>query len=281
MHQTLKGEAGLSSWAHPNVPTSIRRPWQVWQEDARPSSVLEESAGAAAVAFCELPVSEQEPYVEVSRMELAAFLAWLLAQACGRASAADVLADAHGRRGVWEQVELAWDRLGEEEKEGWVPAAHGAFLAAATGAFGQGGTAAPVPAPAPPPPGQPSTAPSDPHLTAAVCGGGAPAAARKRLRSKRPRTGHPVICGKAEGGQRQVAQPLPRPGSALPICTGVGGGGRTRVCTKRPPHSYLAVTECKVGQKQRRKVRKAGTSTDCVAVAWRLGGRQKCHWRTC
>ncbi|CAE7915475.1 unnamed protein product [Symbiodinium necroappetens] len=69
----------------------------------------------------------EEAY-EVACMELAAFLAWLIAQARAR-RATEVLADMKSRRGLLAEVATSWMRLPDDAKMDWIPSDHHAFLA--------------------------------------------------------------------------------------------------------------------------------------------------------
>ncbi|CAE7640953.1 unnamed protein product [Symbiodinium sp. CCMP2592] len=90
------------------LPPSLPRPW------------LKETGGATCDA-------DQEAY-EVACMELAAFLAWLIAQARAR-RAMEVLADMKSRRGLLAEVATSWMRLPDDTKMEWIPSDHHAFLA--------------------------------------------------------------------------------------------------------------------------------------------------------
>ncbi|CAE7356675.1 unnamed protein product [Symbiodinium sp. CCMP2456] len=92
------------------LPPSLPRPW------------LNET-GDLGAAKC----ADQEAY-EVACMELAAFLAWLIAQARAR-RATEVLADMKSRRGLLAEVATSWMRLPDDAKMDWIPSDHHAFLA--------------------------------------------------------------------------------------------------------------------------------------------------------
>eukprot|EP00439_Symbiodinium_sp_Y106_P075179 s498_g14.t2 len=82
------------------LPPSLPRPW------------LKETGRAKCDA-------DQEAY-EVACMELAAFLAWLIAQAHAR-RATEVLADMKSRRGLLAEVATSWMRLPDDAKMEWIP----------------------------------------------------------------------------------------------------------------------------------------------------------------
>mmetsp|Transcript_56450 Transcript_56450/g.156324 ORF Transcript_56450/g.156324 Transcript_56450/m.156324 type:complete len:208 (-) Transcript_56450:203-826(-) len=121
-------------WDHPCVPRSIRRPWEVFAHEQEEGFVADDAGlapcrdGGHRMAFESAPEAVREVCVGVAQMELAAFLAWLAAQACGRRSLRDVLADVGQRRGMPEEVARAWDDLADEEKGEWVPIGAEEFL---------------------------------------------------------------------------------------------------------------------------------------------------------
>lgn len=127
-------------WEHPCIPASIRRPWQVWHQDTQDTNDAENGGHIRCgipddelqVAFSAVPHWDRLEYVEIAKMELAAFLSWFLAKALSRGTAADVFADVMQRPGLWEEVEKAWDALSEDDKGDWVPAQHDLFLASSS-----------------------------------------------------------------------------------------------------------------------------------------------------
>eukprot|EP00930_Biecheleria_cincta_P071324 TRINITY_DN58841_c0_g1_i1.p1 TRINITY_DN58841_c0_g1~~TRINITY_DN58841_c0_g1_i1.p1 ORF type:complete len:382 (-),score=81.82 TRINITY_DN58841_c0_g1_i1:99-1190(-) len=110
------------------LPKSIRKPWQVWWDDAVPAQAFHDSQ--AREAFEALSEEHRCEYYAIFHMEAAAFFAWLISKAGTRASSSSALLDElRRRRGVWEEVEQAWDALSDEAKAAWVPADQDAFLA--------------------------------------------------------------------------------------------------------------------------------------------------------
>lgn len=143
----------MLDWAHPCIPSSIRRPWQVWRDAFTvPDTNSVAAADGSDIACRAAPLDEFESLStadqkvqcdEISRMEFAAFLAWLLAQASGRRTVAQALADARRQIGLWEEVERAWDSLEDDEKSEWIPADPNDFLASA--GFHTSGCSSPPP----------------------------------------------------------------------------------------------------------------------------------------
>ena len=123
----------VMDWTSQRIPSSIRRPWHVLEEDVvdqldeaaeRASEVDDEKAAAekkgvlellasvqnrgAHAAFSSLPGEVRRILLEVSLMELSAYVCWKRAQA---AKGGDVCKD----------YQAAWDILDCDVKVYWVP----------------------------------------------------------------------------------------------------------------------------------------------------------------
>lgn len=99
-------------WESVAIPPSIRRPWCIFEQDMedrewRKSLAMIRRLGARA-AFAALPGDRKSKYIEISRMELAAFAGWRSQFLRGSPS------------GVAREDE-AWDSLDEDEKAAWIP----------------------------------------------------------------------------------------------------------------------------------------------------------------
>ena len=107
---------GAINWMSPMIPTTIRRPWRVFNEDledelARALAAWEavKERGARA-AFASLPEEVQRTYAEVSLMELSAYVCW---------------------RNHWGFIdEAAWHALHCDDKVRWIPEDHRTVLMA-------------------------------------------------------------------------------------------------------------------------------------------------------
>ena len=124
-----------TGWQSLAIPNSIRRPWDVLQEDledkeedardhgkAAPSAVRDQQAAilikGARHVFCELPRQERLAFTEVSLTELAAYTMWRGAHS----------KDEPTRAG--STLHTAWDLLSDDEKMQWVPDSPRTCLAA-------------------------------------------------------------------------------------------------------------------------------------------------------
>lgn len=122
-------------WGHPGIPASIRRPWQVWEDEyvGDADSAGSGIDGCMRHGFSRASDSEQAACASVSRAELAAFVAWLSAQASGRCSPIALLSDVQRRPGLWGTVQTAWDELLPDDKGDWLPVDPDRFLLEAVG----------------------------------------------------------------------------------------------------------------------------------------------------
>ena len=98
---------GAINWMSPMIPTTIRRPWHVFNEHLEDelacALALWEAVKVrgARAAFASLPEEVQRTYAEVSLMELSAYVCW---------------------RNHWGFIdEAAWHALHRDDKAYWVP----------------------------------------------------------------------------------------------------------------------------------------------------------------
>ncbi len=180
--------------------------------------------GSICDAFEALPSALRAEYLDISQMELAAFLSWLLAKAGGRSLNA-LLADAQRRPGLWQEVEKSWDGLNLDEKSDWVPADHGSFLENA------GRVTFLVPE---------TAAPCTPNLSK---GEGKASPTRRRLRVKTSPIRWPSHCFAVKAS---VSSPLPSLGRRLRTksSTVQSPGRRLRVKTTLHCCSSVAGKKC-------------------------------------
>lgn len=124
-------------WLSGQVPSTIRRPWRVYEEDleyklagsvepgspdvpegreAECQALAAIQARGARLAFVSLPESTQRAYAEVSLMELAAYVCWRRAEAARLGQRGEGVSED-------QEVELkaAWDQLDCDDKVEWVP----------------------------------------------------------------------------------------------------------------------------------------------------------------
>ena len=128
-----------TGWVSLAIPSSIRRPWDVLQEDlgdkiedarvhgkAAPADVADQQAAiltkGARDVFCELPRQERLALTEVSLTELAAYTMW-------KACILDGLAEDEATPAE-STLHTAWDLVSDEDKPEWVPDSPRTCLAA-------------------------------------------------------------------------------------------------------------------------------------------------------
>ena len=128
----------VTDWQSPAIPPTIRRPWQVFEEDLEdrladaPGHGSEVMGGVrerlasvhakgAKDGFKRIPEHEQRTYAEVSFSELSAYVCWRREQ---------VARQQHGEVPVDTDLEAAWDLLDGSDKPDWVPEFPRAVLAA-------------------------------------------------------------------------------------------------------------------------------------------------------
>ena len=116
-------EPDATIWESCQIPSSIRKPWDIFEEDLEDtlndlSDATEEAvlrarldtvqAAGALVAFAQLPKEDQHAFEEVSIVELAAYAHYGRYYSRGRGADGE------------EQAAQAWSSLGSEEMAEWV-----------------------------------------------------------------------------------------------------------------------------------------------------------------
>eukprot|EP00931_Biecheleriopsis_adriatica_P000193 TRINITY_DN10019_c0_g1_i1.p1 TRINITY_DN10019_c0_g1~~TRINITY_DN10019_c0_g1_i1.p1 ORF type:complete len:619 (-),score=153.20 TRINITY_DN10019_c0_g1_i1:74-1930(-) len=127
----VPAHSAVTDWQSPAIPATIRRPWQVYSESledqfqdgseaAATAKVAALQAKGALACFQELPEEEQHQFVNISIMELSAFVNWRRAQVA-RQEAGEPAAT---------EFDAGWDMLDIDDKEQWLPENPSALLAA-------------------------------------------------------------------------------------------------------------------------------------------------------